>query len=86
MTDKEVGEAFKETHIFGTDYNDNGATMRSYHLKIQMRKVISKLVIERADSRYYEPGGTGREGIEYALIDFGINKKDWELYWGDQNV
>ncbi len=80
MTDKEVGEAFKETQIFGTDYNDNGAKMRSYNLKIRMRELISKLVTERADSQYYEPGGTGREGIQYALIDFGIKEEDWDGY------
>ena len=83
MTDKQVGEAFKETQIFGSDFNDNGSKMRSYHLKIQMRELISKLVTERADFKHYEPGGTGREGIEYALWDFGIDKKDWDLHWGD---
>ena len=77
MTDAEIGELWRETELFGSDYNENGAPMRSAHLKGKLRDTIRKLVEERAlvlEMRGWRKSETTR----MALRDYGIPEENWE--------
>ena len=70
MQDKEVGELWRETELFGSDYNGNGAPMRSAHLKGKLRETIRKLVEERYSRSL--------KTLPEVLASFGIPEEDWE--------
>ena len=70
MTDKEVGELWRETELFGSDYTENGYPRRSAHLKGKLRETIRKLVEERYSRSL--------KTLPEVLASFGIPEEDWE--------
>ncbi len=78
MKDKEVGDLLRGTEIFGSDFNKNGAPIRSHGLKIKMRDLIHKLIETRECwLRVSNVGYFSENALMVTLEQYGITEDEW---------